>query len=390
MTIIDLENLLQARSGDSVSGEDLEYDPDFAAMEKASTGKTEQQFGETVIPAEPPDWRETESCARKVLDRSHDLRAATVLANALLVQQGLVGFSESISLIKGYIEKYWETLHPELDADDDNDPTIRVNALMSLCDNSTTLNYLLHTPLVAVRSIGQFSLFDVRVANNEASWPDDADGPAPEQSLINAAFQECDIAEFEAKKSAVESALAEAKQIEDIVTQHVGAADSCNFEKLVKELQSINKVLQEQFSKRVPSEVPDVEQNIAETDADGNGTSADVLATPSGPGVGTGTEAANLNLRTRQEAILALDKICEYFERFEPSSPLPLLLKRARRLSTKSFMEIIRDISPDGLQQVESLGGMSDNSEVSGSESYSAPNEPSGNASVPTSTGDSY
>lgn len=184
--------------------------------------------------------------------------------------------------------------------------------------------------------------------------------------------------------------MAEAKQIEEIVTQHVGAADSCNFEKLVKELQSINKTLQEQYVKRAPSEVPQVEQDIEEADADGTGTSGTVLATPSGHSVGTGTEAANLNLRTRQEAILALDKICEYFERFEPSSPLPLLLKRARRLSTKSFMEIIRDISPDGLQQVESLGGTSDDSENSISESYSAPDEPSGNVSVPTSTGDSY
>lgn len=390
MTIIDLESLLQAREGDSDSGEDLEYDPDFASMEKASSGKAEQQFGDTVIPAEPPEWRETESFARSILERSHDLRAATILANSVLVQHGLVAFAEAISLIKGYIEQYWETLHPELDADDDNDPTIRVNALMSLCDNSTTLNYLLHTPLVAVRSIGQFSLFDARVANNEASWPEDSEEPAPEQSLINAAFQECDIAELEANKAAGESAFADVKLIEDIVTQHVGAADSCNFEKLVKELYSINKVLAEHHAKRAPSEVPVVEQENAGEDADGDETSAAVLAVPSGASSGTGTNAANLQLRTRQDAILALDKICEYFERFEPSSPLPLLLKRARRLSTKSFMEIIRDISPDGLQQVESLGGMSDNLETSNSESYSAPNESSVSAPAPSSTGDSY
>lgn len=44
-------------------------------------------------------------------------------------------------------------------------------------------------------------------------------------------------------------------------------------------------------------------------------------------------------------------------ERNEPSHPAPLLIQRAQRLMTKSFVEIIRDLAPDGMGQVQMLAG---------------------------------
>jgi type VI secretion system protein ImpA len=52
---IDTEALLAPVSDDAPSGPDLTYDPDFLALEQAAQDKTEQQFGDTVIPAEEPD-----------------------------------------------------------------------------------------------------------------------------------------------------------------------------------------------------------------------------------------------------------------------------------------------------------------------------------------------
>ena len=49
-----------------------------------------------------------------------------------------------------------------------------------------------------------------------------------------------------------------------------------------------------------------------------------------------------------------------YYERHEPSSPVPLLLKRAKRLVAKDFMEILRDLAPDGVDQAERISGPSD------------------------------
>jgi type VI secretion system protein ImpA len=52
-----------------------------------------------------------------------------------------------------------------------------------------------------------------------------------------------------------------------------------------------------------------------------------------------------------------LDRICEWIERHEPTNPAPILIRRAQRLMNKSFMEIMRDLAPDGVAQIENLAG---------------------------------
>ena len=57
-----------------------------------------------------------------------------------------------------------------------------------------------------------------------------------------------------------------------------------------------------------------------------------------------------------------LDKICDYYQENEPSSPVPLLLKRAKRVATMTFLELLRELAPAGVEQAESLGGTSEGS----------------------------
>jgi type VI secretion system protein ImpA len=56
-----LETLLEPVSPTQPCGENLEYDAEFQALEQASQGKAEQQFGDTIIPAEPADWTRLKS-----------------------------------------------------------------------------------------------------------------------------------------------------------------------------------------------------------------------------------------------------------------------------------------------------------------------------------------
>jgi type VI secretion system protein ImpA len=71
----------------------------------------------------------------------------------------------------------------------------------------------------------------------------------------------------------------------------------------------------------------------------------------------TRNEALSGEIRSREDVVRAIDKICAYYARFEPTSPLPLLLERCRRLVTSSFLDIIRDLAPDSVSQVERLSG---------------------------------
>lgn len=69
---------------------------------------------------------------------------------------------------------------------------------------------------------------------------------------------------------------------------------------------------------------------------------------------GTGVPGA---LNSREDVVRALDAICDYYRRHEPSSPIPLLMQRAKRLATMDFMAIIRDLAPGAVQQVEEIRG---------------------------------
>ena len=59
----------------------------------------------------------------------------------------------------------------------------------------------------------------------------------------------------------------------------------------------------------------------------------------------------------------ALDRIMAYYARSEPSSPVPLLLDRAKRLVGADFLSIIKDLANDSLTEVRRVGGLPEDSE---------------------------
>src|SRR6516164_4044729 len=95
-------------SDEAPAGENLELDPEFDALERAAQGKPETQYGDTITPATPPDWRETESIALALLHRTRDLRVMTHFAVARLHISGVPGFAEVLSLIRWQLENRWQ------------------------------------------------------------------------------------------------------------------------------------------------------------------------------------------------------------------------------------------------------------------------------------------
>ena len=63
-------------------------------------------------------------------------------------------------------------------------------------------------------------------------------------------------------------------------------------------------------------------------------------------------------IKSRQDAIRALDAVADFFRQTEPSSPIPLFLERAKRLVSKDFLEVLADIAPDAVAQARAAGGL--------------------------------
>jgi type VI secretion system protein ImpA len=352
MSSIDVERLLAPISDDSPSGEDLEYDPSFMEMEQAAEGKPEQQYGDTIIPAEEPDWKEVRRLAVDLLSRTKDLRVVATLSRAMLATEGLGGFADCLKLTRGYVEQYWSSVHPKLDPSDDNDPTIRVNTVQSLSDLGSTVRLLKTAPLVESRMAGRFGLTDVQIANGEINPPAGMESP-PTKQLIEGAFMDVDLQTLKGTSAAIRDSIGHAQGIEAAFAKEVGAVNGVNLELLVKHLKLTERVVSEALGKRASGSVEELEPSA---DA-GAGTSE----SPSGQRRDAEQRIEiRAEISSREDVIRTLDKICQYYHRWEPSSPVPLLLHRAKRLATMGFLDILQDLTPSGVEQVKALGGLSD------------------------------
>jgi type VI secretion system protein ImpA len=348
MAMLDVDRLLEPVSDDSPCGPNLEYDDTYAAFERAARGKAEQQYGETIIPAEPPDWLEVRRLGVELVERTKDLRVACQLARGLLETEGLTDFAASLALIRGYIERYWPTVHPQLDPDDDNDPTLRVNTVASLSNQATTIRSLRAAPIVSFRGLGRFSLRDLGVATGDV--PPGPNEEPPKLATIEAAFTECPLDELKANTDAVCQCLEHVEAIDSILTQQVGATRAVGLDDLRTTILELRQVLTTNLARRDSSAVVE--------GADGE-TTDQTAATPGQPAA-----RATGEIRSREDVVAALDRICQYYNRYEPSSPLPLLLNRAKRLASKSFLEIVKDLTPDAVSQIQILSGVSEDGDA--------------------------
>jgi type VI secretion system protein ImpA len=336
MPIPNLQSLLEPISADAPCGADLEYDSAFLELDRLSQGKPEQQMGDNVVPAQEPDWKEVGNRTLALLAKTKDLRIALRMTRALLNTEGLPGLAEGLAVMQAVVEKFWDGFYPKLDPEDNNDPTFRVNILMGLCDGETFIDRIRVIPLVATRSFGRFSLRDIAIASGEL--PPVPGVEPPKSAAIDGAFTECPIPELQATADALRGSLASLAAIEAFVGDKVGAANGPNFAKLVEVLRAAEKILAGQLARRgVATE--------GGGDVDGSG------------GDGSGGASISGEIKSRDDVVRVLDKICLYYERCEPSSPIPLLLQRSKRLVSANFMDIVRDIAPDGLTQVETLRG---------------------------------
>jgi type VI secretion system protein ImpA len=334
MSAIDVDAILQEISPEAPCGENLEYDQVFLDMALAAEGRPEQQMGDQVVAAEPPNWKEVKEKAIQLAGRTRDLRVGVYLARALIHTDGLPGLLDALRLLQGYIGRYWDPVHPQLDPEDGNDPTFRVNTLITLQGADTLLHPIRDATLIHARVVGDLSFRNVLVARGDLDPHLNEDPPS--QALINGAFAECDLDELKAVAAACAESHAISTTLETELTERVGVTNAADLSALPQLLAEVQAFLDEHLAARGVGDGPE--------SAVGDGRSAD--------------EAAESGaIRTRDDVVRALDRISRYYQAHEPSSPVPLLMNRARRLVHANFIDLVKDLAPEGLSQVENLRG---------------------------------
>lgn len=313
--------MLQPISADQPCGENLEDTQLLASFD------TFRLFGQATPLAPAPEWGEIRNRALEALSKSKDIRLLAHLGTASLRTDGLPAFAATLTIASRWLETYWTQTYPLVD----EDAILRRNALNCFADQMAVIDGLRRLPLVNSRQHGTFGLRDIDIATGQQQA---TDGDArPEEGPINAAFAEMPLDDLKQLQQSTVDALAALKSIDASMSAGAGTEAVPDFDPLSLQLARMDRVLRAQLAMR----------------ADAGGTEA---SGSDGAGAAVGA------IKSRQDAIRALDAVAEFFRRNEPSSPIPLFLERAKRLVSKNFLEVLADVAPEAVPQARAAGGL--------------------------------
>jgi type VI secretion system protein ImpA len=261
--------------------------------------------------------------------RSHDLRLIVLLAKFRILDKNLNGFGEAIEALATLLEQQWDQVHPR---GEDSDFILRKAALQSLDDMAPVILPLHYVPLFVHQRLGPLTYRMHLLAAGEAQPRGDED--KLDFGLIDRAFEdEIDLAELTVRRDQF-NALGQAfARIKAVFVDHVGLVDAAAFPRLAPLVEAIAAMLERYVLRHDPSAGSQAAA-VSESAADGSPPLAD-------------NEIANF-----ADAAAALKAIGLYYTRFEPSNPALLLVRQAEQLIGKSFLDAIRVLVPQYVDEV--------------------------------------
>jgi type VI secretion system protein ImpA len=325
----ELAELDQPVSADHPCGQDLEDTQLLASFD------VYRLFGRLVPFPSETDWREIKVKSLEAIQKSKDLRLLGHFAAAALRIDGWAGVFGSVGVAAKWLKTYWADVYPHVD----EDAILRKNALNCLADRMAILDGLRRTPIVKNPQLGPISLRDVDLATGEIA-PTEKDTAPANAAQVAAVFAAAKLEDLRELKARVETGTADLKAIDAAMVAFGGVQASPDFADLLKMLVRIDKLVGDQLQAR------------GEAQTANPGAEAGVGDAPGSPPTAVGA------IRSRQDALRALDAVALFFRQTEPSSPIPMFLERAKRLIGKDFLEILADIAPDGLATARSAGGL--------------------------------
>jgi type VI secretion system protein ImpA len=300
------------------------------ARPDADDGDREKELAK----ARPPlEWDRIRADALDGLGRSKDLRLLAYLGTALLRTDGLPAFAHVLTVASQWLEAYWPQVYPLLD----DDAIARRNALNCFADPMAVVDRLWRLPLVSSRQHGRFSLRDIEIVRGQASAG--ATEAKPDEGALREAFRELSAEAMAALDRSVTDAITALNSIDARMRSEGGPDVAPDFAPLAAQFAKLHHICREQLALRA-----------AGSDTAAPGDAPQVSDAPGGATGGV--------IRSRQDAIRALDAVAAYFRGSEPSSPVPLFVDRAKRLVAKDFLEVLADIAPDALAVARSAGGL--------------------------------
>lgn len=297
----DLEPLLRPLSEEAPCGPDLRELPEFETLSQAVAKIDRADASERV------GWAREQERILRLAQTGRDLRVWVWLCRSLIVTDGLAGLVTGLELIAAGLERLWDRL-PPLD-EEESDPRERFMARLGALAGLGASSYQLSADELKQRRSTVHFLEEIDLLISRAT-PGEATS-----ALIGRA----------------EAALARIEQL--FRTRFGDGRDpQLGFALLMTRLSLLK-------GRPAPAEA-----------SGGNAHSALAANGAAGP------------VMNREDVVRTLNSILDYYAQNEPSSPVPLLVARAKKLVTLSFLEAMKELAPAGLKELQTVVGASEDS----------------------------
>ncbi len=328
--MLDLETLLAPVGGAQPCGEDLAFSSEIDAIVRARQADDPSiEQGAWVTDLKEADWKFVgRQCAQLIEKRSKDLQLAVWLAEAGVKTGGVRGLADSLDLIAGLCDRWWEAMHPLPDEDGFER---RIGNLAWVA--SRIAPWLRAVALTDGAGGHSLSHFDVaRAQGGEALAKLEAARQRSPRGFYQALLRDC----LQCKEAI--------DRLERSIDARLGA-DGPSFSAARSGLESVL-----MFVKPLAGE--DAPAAEAKTDA--------VRVQVAAAGPAADVQGAGGPLQSRAQALAQLRAVAEYFRRTEPHSPVPYLADKAAHWGEQPLHVWLRAVVKDdaAFAHIEELLGV--------------------------------
>jgi type VI secretion system protein ImpA len=328
------DELLNPIDGPNPSGANLRYEPIYDKIKEARREEDQPPPGMTERDRKVADNAQVIKLTKDVLTaKTKDLQLAAWLTEALLKQQGFGGLKDGLSLCFGLIDKFWDTVYPELE---DGDAQAR-GAPLGFIGTKLEIPLKL-VPLVEKAPYGSIDYEQSReVGYEEPAKSDEAkkkraqlikEGKlAPE--VFDKAFEETPKKFYAQAEKDLDSSLQILSQLKEACDAKF-ADDGPSFGPLRSALEATRHVVHGFLQKKREKEPDPVEEVASQPASEADSTAASSAATPVRVGVLLSVETSS-EPPERIEAVRKVAEAAAFLRRREPKSPASYLMLRGLR-----------------------------------------------------------
>ncbi|WP_446904371.1 type VI secretion system protein TssA [Burkholderia sp. YIM B11467] len=333
-------------SDDAPCGPDLEYDHDFVVLFSRVAPKQDVQYGAFVGVPDPLNWSEIERDCRRLMMRTKDLRVAVLYTRCRTCLGGVTGLADGIALLAAWVQAFPDDIHPQTSADSDHDAALemRMNALQALSDPDGLLADV--REIVLMKST--VTRLQVRDVERAFAHPRPADALSPD-SVVQ---QLQDLRMLQpATIEGIDDTIADLATINAWCNDHL--------ESFQPDLSTLARLL-DRLGSPTHADSAEPPDTIPAPTAMADTSSQDDTVAPTAPAHPVSASdpdcappLMNSVPSDRDSALATIRAARTWFENHEPSSPIPVLLKRAEQFVGKRYAEVVKAIPAELLVQWE-------------------------------------